>query len=181
MSTQANTKRPYDRESYIMVVDDDQTLLKFFKIHLNKFFSRVIVVKNAKEAIDTLKTKQIDLVLSDMRMPKVDGLQLLKKIRSQDASIPVYLISGALLDEETEKNIEELSDGFLRKPFSVEEIHKFIDDGMKRRDILRQLATLIPDNKTLLSLVKGKTKSVKMKSKKEQAEADNLIGQLKAS
>ncbi len=179
MSTQTS-KRPYDRESYIMIVDDDQTLLKFFKIHLNKFFSRVIVVKNAKEAIDTLKSKQIDLVLSDMRMPKVDGLQLLKKIRTQDASIPVYLISGALLDDETEKNISELSDGFLRKPFTVEEIHGFIDNGMKRREILRQLATLVPDNKTLLSLVKGKTKTVKLKTKKEQGEAEALIVQLKA-
>ena len=60
----------------ILIVDDDQTLLKFFKIHLNKFFSRVIVVKNAKEAVETLKSKQIDLVLSDIRMPRVDGLQL---------------------------------------------------------------------------------------------------------
>ena len=52
--------RYYDRTSYILVVDDDNTLLKFFKIHLNKYYSREIVVKNAKEAIDTLREKEID-------------------------------------------------------------------------------------------------------------------------
>ena len=48
-------RRPYDRESNVLIVDDDSTLLKFFKIHLNKFFSRVVVVENAKSALETMK------------------------------------------------------------------------------------------------------------------------------
>ncbi len=52
-----------DNENYIMIVDDDQTLLKFFKIHLNKFFPKVLVVKNAKEAIEGLKTKPLNSCL----------------------------------------------------------------------------------------------------------------------
>ncbi|NBX24419.1 MAG: hypothetical protein EBR52_10065, partial [Microbacteriaceae bacterium] len=48
-------RRPYDRTSFILVVDDDDSLLKFFKIHLNKFFSRVIVVESAKDALAQLK------------------------------------------------------------------------------------------------------------------------------
>jgi DNA-binding NtrC family response regulator len=173
------TKRPYDRESYIMVVDDDQTLLKFFKIHLNKFFSRVIVVKNAKEAIDTLKSKQIDLVLSDIRMPRVDGLQLLKKIRNHNASIPVFLISGALITDEQKEMIEELADGFLRKPFSIDEIHAFIDNGMKKRELLIQLSEIVQDNKTLLSLIKGKTKVTKLKDEESERKAETLLESLK--
>lgn len=173
------TKRPYDRESYIMVVDDDQTLLKFFKIHLNKFFSRVIVVKNAKEAIDTLKSKQIDLVLSDIRMPRVDGLQLLRKIRNHDASIPVFLISGALITDEQKALIDELADGFLRKPFSIDEIHAFIDNGMKKRDLLCQLSELVNDNKTLLSLIKGRTKTAKLKDESSEKQIETILESLR--
>lgn len=181
MNQVVNTRRPYDRESFIMIVDDDQTLLKFFKIHLNKFFSRVIVVKNAKEAVDTLKEKQIDLVLSDIRMPRVDGLQLLKKIRNHDASIPVFLISGAMLDEEKMNEINALADGFLKKPFTVDEIHAFIDHGMKKREILAQLGEMVKDNKTLLGLIKGKFKVTKLKDKQIEKQADELLTMLKAS
>jgi CheY-like chemotaxis protein len=180
MPKAAVAKRFYDRESYIMVVDDDQTLLKFFKIHLNKFFSRVIVVSNAKEAIDTMKTKQIDLVLSDIKMPRVDGLQLMKKIRNQDASIPVYLISGTLIDDEMQTMIDEYSDGFLKKPFTVDEIHAFIDSGIKKREVLKELALLIDDNKKLLKLIKAKIKSPGLKDKAAAVKASSLLAQLKA-
>lgn len=175
------SKRAYDRTSHIMIVDDDQTLLKFFKIHLNKFFSRVVVVKNAKEAIDTLKAKEIDLVLSDIRMPKVDGVQLLQKIRRYDASIPVYLISGALLSEEQAKEINEFADGFLKKPFTIEQIQDFINSGMKRRELLKQLSQFVPDNKNLLSLIKGKAKLEKVVVEEGKQQAEEILTLLNAS
>ena len=110
-------KRAYDRTSYILVVDDDNTLLKFFKIHLNKFFSRVVVVKNAKEATDAMREKEIDLVITDIRMPRMDGLQLMKRVRKHDSTIPVLIVSGALMTEEQEEICNNDADGFLRTPF----------------------------------------------------------------
>ena len=104
----------------VLVVDDDDTLLKFFKIHLNKFFSKVIVVRNAKEAVAALKEKEIDLVLSDIRMPRMDGIQFMKKVRAHDPTIPVYLVSGALLSPEQTGEIENQADGFLKKPHFAE-------------------------------------------------------------
>ncbi len=148
----------YDRTSYILVVDDDQTLLKFFKIHLNKFFSRVIVVKNAKEAVEMLKEKEVDLVISDIRMPRTDGIQLMKKVRNVDSSIPVMLISGAMLTAEQENVTEEVADGFLRKPFSVDELHGLIEVGMEKREKLKVLKGIIADNKKLRDILRGKAK-----------------------
>lgn len=154
----ANGKRNYDRTSYILVVDDDNTLLKFFKIHLNKFFSRVIVVKNAKEAIDTLREKEIDLVLSDIRMPRMDGLQLMKRVRKHDAAIPVLMISGALLTEEQSKAAEDEADGYLRKPFSVDDLHAFIDQGMQLREKYKKLADMLNDKKVIRDVLRGRAK-----------------------
>ena len=136
----------YDRTSYILVVDDDNTLLKFFKIHLNKFFSKVLVVKNAKEALKVLKEKNIDLVLSDIRMPRVDGLQLLDRVQKHDASIPVLLISGALLSDEQIKIAAEKADGYLRKPFSVDDLHEFLSRGMNLRQNFKRLSELLSDD-----------------------------------
>jgi len=154
----ANGKRNYDRTSYILVVDDDNTLLKFFKIHLNKFFSRVIVVKNAKEAIDTLREKEIDLVLSDIRMPRMDGLQLMKRVRKHDAAIPVLMISGALLTDEQAKAADEDADGYLRKPFSVDDLHAFIENGMQLREKYKKLSGMLNDKKVIRDVLRGRAK-----------------------
>ena len=150
-------KLEYDQESYILVVDDDATLLKFFKIHLNKFFSKIIVVKSAKEAIETLREEKIDLVISDIRMPRFDGIQLMKKIRHHDPSIPVFLVSGALLDEKQRSAVETKSDGFLKKPFDIDDLHKYITEGMRYRRLYKQLYEIVTDKKKFQNLVRGKS------------------------
>ena len=53
-------RRAYDLDSNILIVDDDSTLLKFFKIHLNKFFSRVVVVESGKAALESMKDRPSD-------------------------------------------------------------------------------------------------------------------------
>lgn len=149
-------RREYDRTSFVLVVDDDDSLLKFFKIHLNKFFSRVIVVESAKEAMTNLKEKEIDLVLTDIRMPKIDGLELMAKIRRHDPTIPVLILSGAMLDEEQARLCLEESDGYLRKPFSFDDLHAFIDKGMKLRDSFKEMAAIMRDPKNFRALLRGK-------------------------
>ncbi len=124
----------YDRTSHILIVDDDNTLLKFFKIHLNKFFSKIIVADGAKEALQTLKEKEIDLVISDLRMPKMDGLELLTKVKKNYPDVPFLIVSGALLTDEQSKIIDTKADGFLKKPFSVDGLHEFITNGMNLRE-----------------------------------------------
>ena len=177
----SSQRRPYDRTSYILVVDDDDTLLKFFKIHLNKFFSRVIVVKNAKEAVETLRTKSIDLVITDFRMPGMDGTQLMKKIRKHDPSIPVLIISGALLSDETAEKCEKEADGFLRKPFTVDGLHGFIESGMKRREKLMRLSSFLTDKKVIRDVLGGKTKLSTCTESDHLAEAQEILVDLCAA
>ena len=150
--------RFYDRNSYILVVDDDNTLLKFFKIHLNKFFSRVIVVKNAKEAIEAMRVREIDLVISDIRMPRMDGLQLMGRVRRHDVGIPVMLISGGLLTDTEIAAVEAEADGFLRKPFSVDELHAFLDKGMAMREKYVRLGESLQDKTQIRKLLLGRAK-----------------------
>jgi DNA-binding NtrC family response regulator len=149
-------RRAYDRTSFVLVVDDDDTLLKFFKIHLNKSFSRVIVVDSAKDAMVQLKEKEIDLVLTDIRMPKVDGIELMAKVRRFDPTIPVLILSGAVLDDEQTAACLDDADGFLRKPFSFDDLHNFIDRGMKLREAFKEMAGIMRDQKNFRALLRGK-------------------------
>ncbi len=171
-STNAN----YDRDSLILVVDDDNTLLKFFKIHLNKFFSKVVVVKNAAEAMAVLKEKTFDLVISDVRMPRIDGVQLMRKIHNHDPSIPVYLISGAVIGEGKMDIIDEQADGFLSKPFEMDELHAFISDGIAKRQVFKELSEVM-GNKDLKALRKGRV-SYKTVSNSDIDRAEQLVEQI---
>jgi DNA-binding NtrC family response regulator len=171
--------RAYNRTSYILVVDDDDTLLKFFKIHLNKFFSRVIVVRNAQEAINTLKEKEIDLVISDIKMPRMDGIQLMKKVKNHDPSIPVYLVSGALLSDTQQNAVETKADGFLTKPFSIDELHEFIDRGMQVRGYYKELLEIVQDHRKFLELIQGKRQLRFIKEDENRSRAQQLMDQIK--
>jgi DNA-binding NtrC family response regulator len=173
--------RTYDRTSYILVVDDDDTLLKFFKIHLNKFFSRVIVVRNAQEAFNTLKEKEIDLVISDIKMPRMDGIQLMKKVKNHDPSIPVFLVSGALLSDIQKTAVDTKADGFLKKPFSIDELHDFIDRGMRVRDYYKELLEIVQDKKKFLELIQGKRQLRFIKDEEGRARAQVLMDQIRSS
>ena len=163
----------YDSEADILVVDDDNTLLKFFKIHLNKFFSKVVVVKNAQEAMTMFKERPFDLVISDLRMPKVDGLQLMKKIRKKDPTIPFLLVSGAVGDTTPEELAE--ADGFLSKPFDVDELHGFISGGLIKRQRIKDLEDYVPAEK-IAKIITGKiTLEKALKDPASLAEARELL------
>ena len=136
--------REYDRESHILIVDDDSSLLKFFKIHLNKFFSKIVVVDSGKEALLAIQDREINLVLTDIRMPKVNGLQLMKKIRKLHPEIPILLISGEPITEEMAETVGS-SDGFLAKPFSVDDLNSYLNRGVDLHLAMKELATLLND------------------------------------
>ena len=162
----ATTPRPYDRTSHILIVDDDDTLLKFFKIHLNKFFSRVIVVENAKDALESIREKDIDMLLTDVRMPKVDGLQLLTKVRKNHPDLPILLISGEPMSQEQQDAIDT-ADGFLAKPFSIDQLNQFIHRGIDLRQTYQELSTLLKDPKKLRDALGASETDVAKYFKKE--------------
>lgn len=176
-----NKDENLDRENYILIVDDDNTLLKFFKIHLNKFFSKIIVAKNANEAIEILKNRNIDLIISDFRMPRVDGIQFLKKAKRHDASIPFLFISGAMLTDVQLKTVKNNSDGYLKKPFGIEELYEFIIGGLAKRDKLLILSEIISDKGKLRDFIGGKYSLKRIKDQAQREQAREILSSLSKS
>jgi len=174
ISTTAPTKRAYDRESNVLIVDDDSTLLKFFKIHLNKFFSRVVVVENAKAALDTMKEREIDLVLTDVRMPKIDGLELMRKIRKQYPGVPILLISGEPMSDE-QAEIVKTADGFLAKPFSVDELNEYICSGIDLRNSMKELIACMKNPKKIRDAMSAKASNLSKFVEKSSVETAKNI------
>jgi len=115
----------------ILVVDDDLTLLDLLVDTLEAIGYQAVGVPGGFEALDKLKTESFDLIISDIKMPEMDGIELLKRIRSKYPQTPVLFITGVASDEIVGR---ALPDGFLAKPFRIEHIEEMIKRTLSYKD-----------------------------------------------
>ncbi|OGC74457.1 MAG: hypothetical protein A2145_05880 [candidate division Zixibacteria bacterium RBG_16_40_9] len=81
---------------------------------------------DGEEALRLLKEEEYDLVITDMRMPKMSGLDLLRFVKDNHPKLPVVVISGFNLGPQQDALVSEIADGFLSKPFKVQDIEKLL-------------------------------------------------------
>jgi CheY-like chemotaxis protein len=79
----------------VLFVDDDNDLLEILKDHIEKLGVTVHTATNGIEALKILELYKVRLVISDIQMPKMDGIELLKVVRSLDKNIPFFLMSSS--------------------------------------------------------------------------------------
>ena len=78
----------------ILVVDDEQSMTQFLGIVLRKDGFQVTTVNSGRDALDKIRSEPFDVVISDIKMPGMDGIQLLQGIKKHDANIPVVLMTA---------------------------------------------------------------------------------------
>lgn len=98
----------------ILLVDDDGGLLESFSRHLQKKGFEVDTAKNGEEALKKLKTIAPDIIISDMRMPKIDGAMLMKKLPKKEGFFPGKIIFTAFDDNEAVELAKVGSNGIFR-------------------------------------------------------------------
>lgn len=113
----------------ILVVDDDPGLLKLLVDTLSSIGYHINGVKNGEEALVALENDQYDLVISDILMPGMDGISLLKFIREKYNDLPVLFISGI---DAPEIKAHVKPNGFIAKPFRINKIEELIQDCLKK-------------------------------------------------
>lgn len=106
----------------ILVVDDDVPLGKFLARELSRRNFHVQVCVNAAEARDNLSKSGWNLILLDLNLPGVDGMDLLKEVRLAWPSLPVLVLTARYRTEDLVKGFEQGADDFLIKPFSLKEL-----------------------------------------------------------
>lgn len=104
----------------ILVVDDDPAVLNFLERFLTKKFYQVFTAKNGTEAIEIVRRESLHLVLLDIRMPVMNGIEVLKEIKQINPKIGVIMIT-AVQEEETAQEAMKLgADDYICKPFDIE-------------------------------------------------------------
>ncbi len=117
----------------ILIVDDDQSLREFLEIFLSKDGYRVVTAGDGEEALKLLERLPVDLVLADIRMPKLDGLSFLRELRRKGLELPVIMITAyASLDSAVEAKKEGAFD-YVSKPFKLDDLRDLIRKALDRQ------------------------------------------------
>ena len=139
----------------ILIIDDSSFIIKQVKNVLSPRNYIVYAARSAKEGLEVLKSKNIDLVVLDMELPDMHGLEVLEKIRKDVSSIdmPVIVLSGALTHDIIRNILKSGGNDFIKKPFVVEEfvlkIDLLIENAQKEKSIINKAKELNELNNTL--------------------------------
>ena len=146
----------------VLIVDDEQRIVNFLSSKLRASGYEVITASNGEEALEQVQAQEPDLMVLDVMMPKMDGFETLKQLRSF-SSTPVIILSAKGTNVDKVKGLGLGADDYLAKPFSPDELIARIeamrrrlspDDKRKIRDQL-SLGDLIIDFKKRLVIVRG--------------------------
>ena len=112
------------QRAHILVVDDDASLLNLLVDTLTAIGYKATGVNGGARALEALSERSFDLLVTDIRMPEIDGLQLLEKVRNLYSNLPVLFITGVSLPETF---AQASPDGVLMKPFRISHIEELIE------------------------------------------------------
>ena len=119
------------REIRTLIVDDSSVMRKIVERALRQAGLNLSVVYEAAsgtEGLDLLRANQVDLILSDINMPAMDGLEFLRQMRSQNLApgVPVVMITTESSEQQVKDAIQAGANGYIRKPFSVDQLKEWV-------------------------------------------------------
>ena len=123
----------------VLIVDDDPDVLNMLERLLKKLDYNPFVAQNGEEAVRIIDVQKIDVVVSDLVMPEMDGMELLKRVKSRKGDIPFVMITGHPTIETAVEAIKKGAYDYLTKPFQVEEVQIKIDRALEKRGLRRSL------------------------------------------
>jgi two-component system response regulator PilR (NtrC family) len=142
----------------ILVVDDEQSMREFLEIMLKKEDYKVSLASNGEEVLKLLERDLFDLVLLDVRMPRMDGIAVLKKIKALSPETVVIMITAYASHDTAVRAMKEGAYDYITKPFKIDEIKLIIKNALERKNLQKE-------NSLLKQVVR------------ERYHFDNIIGQ----
>jgi two-component system NtrC family response regulator len=118
---------------HVLIVDDSSDLARVIADFLSMFEYQVTLAGDGLEALTILETQAVDVVVSDIHMPRFDGFQLLGEVREHHPATPVILITGFSVGEAQKMAFERGASAFVGKPFHLKELKDVIDEVLKPR------------------------------------------------
>jgi DNA-binding response OmpR family regulator len=121
----------------VLVVDDDKAICDFMETFLAKDGFQVKTLSDASAALEEVKVGGYHLIVLDLMMPQVDGIELLKQIRRIDSDVAVVIFTGYPSLDSAVQSIKLDAVDYLKKPFNPEEFRAVLDRVMRKKGLLR--------------------------------------------
>ncbi len=115
----------------ILVVDDEKAIVDILKFNLEREGFEVVTANDGEVGIEKFRAEQPDLILLDIMMPKVDGLQACKTIRNE-SNVPIIMITARAEEVDKVLGLEFGADDYVTKPFGVRELIARVKSNLRR-------------------------------------------------
>jgi putative nucleotidyltransferase with HDIG domain len=122
----------------ILVVDDELSIREVLADGLESFGYAVVQAGNAADAFELVKLGGINLVLSDIEMPKENGLSLLRRIKDHNPEVDVIMVTGVVDFETAVGTIRQGAADYVSKPFNLDEVRIVVDRTIEKRRLIRE-------------------------------------------
>ncbi|SDY32302.1 response regulator [Tindallia californiensis] len=118
----------------ILVVDDEENILELIRFNLERSGYDVLVAGNGSEALSVLDSRSVDLVVLDLMLPDIDGVEICKTIRRSEeySNLPIIMLTAKSEEIDRILGLELGADDYMTKPFSVKELAARIKTILRR-------------------------------------------------
>ena len=129
-----------DRSARILLVDDEQSIQTLLSYPLRKDGYDVVHAADGREALDRFDEQTFDLVVLDVMLPKVDGLEVCRRLRSRSA-VPIIMLTARSEEIDKVVGLELGADDYITKPFSMREFSSRVKAALRRAEMSRPAET----------------------------------------
>ncbi|MBV9196798.1 MAG: response regulator transcription factor [Solirubrobacterales bacterium] len=136
-----------DRSARILLVDDEQPIQTLLSYPLHKDGYDVVQATDGQQALERFDEQQFDLVVLDLMLPKVDGLEVCRRLRSR-SSVPIIMLTAKSEEIDKVVGLELGADDYITKPFSLREFSSRVKAALRRAEMSRRVETA-PDEAPL--------------------------------
>lgn len=126
----------------IMVVDDEENIREVLSNYLETLGYEVLTASDGQDALGKFEAGAFDLIISDLLMPNIDGLELLRKIREKDREVVFLMITGYPSIETAVEAIKKGAYDYITKPFHMEDVKIRIERSFEKKNLRDRLSTI---------------------------------------
>jgi DNA-binding response OmpR family regulator len=129
----------------ILVIEDDRDIAGLVRLHLEDLGCSVALETDGRSGLRRAEGESFDLIVLDLMLPGIDGLEVCKRIRSRNAYVPLLMLTARSSEMDRVLGLELGADDYLTKPFNIMELVARVKAILRRVDALRSMAESSPE------------------------------------
>ncbi len=121
-----------DETLKLLIIDDEERLLRILRLGLKKYQFDVMTADSAERGLDYILEKPVDLIITDVRLGGMSGIDLVYELERLQAGVPIIVMTAHADVQSAVKALKHGASDYIQKPFNVEELYKVISDVLAK-------------------------------------------------